>query len=143
MRKVGLTAQLPTSFRGRGGRVTSGPGLTLPSSFFQYCRHRMTAMTASSSRMMPTRQPIRMAVLLLSTLATGSPGRGVLAAKSGPAQRKVKATVNCREPTDWRTFPGKEKEPSRTCEGPNPWNETDSISIFKKRLKPKWLLNYV
>lgn len=70
----------------------------------------MTAMTASSSRMMPTRQPIRMAVLLLSSLATGSPGRGVLAAKSGPVQRTEKKTVNCRETTGLRTFPGKEKE---------------------------------
>lgn len=50
----------------------------------------MTAITASSRRMMPTRQPIRMAVLLLSSLATGRPGLGVLAAKSGPRKKKVK-----------------------------------------------------
>lgn len=48
----------------------------------------MTAITASSRRMMPTRQPIRMAVLLLSSLATGRPGLGVLAAKSGPRKKK-------------------------------------------------------
>lgn len=57
--------------------------LTLPRIFFQYCLHRMTAITASSSRMMPTRQPIRIAVLLLSSLATGSPALGVLALNSG------------------------------------------------------------
>lgn len=58
-------------------------GLTFPSNFFQYCLHSMTAITARSRRMMPTRQPIRMAVLLPSSLATGRPARGVLVSKSG------------------------------------------------------------
>lgn len=48
----------------------------------------MTAITASSRRMMPTRQPIRIAVLLLSSLATGRPGLGVLVANSGSAGAK-------------------------------------------------------
>lgn len=71
--------------------------LTFPSIFFQYCLHRMTAITARSSRMMPTRQPIRIAVLLLSSLATGSPGLGVLAANSGSREGKIQE--ECQECT--------------------------------------------
>lgn len=55
---------------------------TLPSSFFQYCLQSMTAMTANRSRIIPTRQPIRMAVLLLSSLATGKPALRVTAENS-------------------------------------------------------------
>lgn len=83
-------------------------------------------MTASSSRMMPTRQPIRMAVLLLSSLATGSPGRGVSAAKSGPAKRELRAIelramVNCRQYLAEEVFKGKSRSFSITCEGPKLW----------------------
>lgn len=60
---------------------------TLPSSFFQYCLHRIPTMTASSSSIMPARHPIRIAVLLLSSLATGSPALGVTAANSSPVTK--------------------------------------------------------
>jgi len=42
----------------------------------------MTAITANRSRIIPTRQPIRMAVLLLSSLATGNPALRVMAENS-------------------------------------------------------------
>lgn len=50
----------------------SGGELTFSSIFCHTCLHRMMTMMATRMKMMATRQPIRMRVLLSSTLCVGS-----------------------------------------------------------------------
>ena len=71
-----VTTEPSTSWGWHRGPAAVPHALTFSSIFCQNCRHRMMTMMATRMKMIATRHPIRMRVLLSSILSVGSGRRG-------------------------------------------------------------------